>query len=145
MGFAVGVLKWWEPPKVSGGIRKNPHHDWPKGVAVDDSEALLESYIQAAQSVGFVKCDTDDSEDGQEKITLYFTASGGKNFFQHATLHIGKNRCLSKLGRDSDIEHPTNGLDRVVFYGSERLHMKRDASLRPIPRSLVSPARYRSG
>jgi hypothetical protein len=138
VGFALGELKWWEPPKVSGGMRKNPHQFWPQGIAEDDTEALVESYVEAAKSIGFSACISADPEEGLEKITLYYAVADKKRLFMHAVLHLPDGKCASKLGPDSDIEHPRDAFDGAsCCYGDGRIHMSRPASMRTIPRSLI--------
>jgi hypothetical protein len=53
MGFAVGVLRWWQPRIVSDGVLLNPTDYWPPGVPDRDD---IEGFVRAAESVRFKKC-----------------------------------------------------------------------------------------
>jgi len=125
MGFAVGVLAWWQPLVFSDGELLTPDHYWPKG-APQDEGGLVESYVEAATTEGFVICDGPDWEEGFEKISLYFKPdTEGRKLFTHAARHKTPGWWESKLGEYSDIVHEPDALDGCIWYGDGRIHMRR--------------------
>jgi len=144
MGFAVGDLRWWQPKQSAHGIIKNPHRYWPDPATDSDGEALVESYVAAAKAVSFVDCENSDPEDGFEKIVLYYSTAGTKRLFQHAARCVGSERVASKLGPDSDVEHPKNLLDGVIWYGKGRVYLKR-ALPDPVASGMPTAASAASG
>jgi hypothetical protein len=130
-GFAVGVLRWWQyHEKDRFGKIKNPRDHWPGVLPNNDS---IEAYTKAAENEGFVCCEPG-WEPGFEKIVLFYTISERK--FTHAARHISPDRWKSKIGPESDIEHPESiGCE---WYGDGRVYMKR-SRLMPTSGSLSRP------
>ena len=120
MGFAVGVLKWWQPyERDRHGRVKNPRDYWPAGVP---SQVTIDAYIRAAESVRFSCCDPG-WEPGFEKIVLFYKTVGQERLFTHAARQVSVDRWKSKIGKESDIEH---GEDiGCAPYGNGKIYMKR--------------------
>src|SRR5258708_33073688 len=72
IAFAVAEThshKWWEP---SGYLI----HYWPPGVAPDYS---LDSYTDVYRLHGYTVCDTEDAEEGYEKVAIFVDSLGIPN------------------------------------------------------------------
>lgn len=120
-GFAMGKLKWWQPNYYDdAGILQNPSDHWPEGV---EHKETIEAYIDAAKTEGFEVSQDGAWEDGWETIVLYFHENSRE--FTHAAKLKSPGVWASKIGPDSDIEHPPNGLDNP-WYGAGRFYMKRE-------------------
>ena len=119
-GFAMGKLRWWQPKYYENGVLQNPTDYWPAGVAQNTS---ISAYADAATTEGFELASDGAWEDGWETIVLYFTESDRE--FTHAAKLKSPGIWASKIGPDSDIEHPPNGLDNR-WYGDGRIYMKRE-------------------
>jgi hypothetical protein len=120
MGFAVGVLKWWQPyERDRHGKKKNPYDYWPDGLPQDTT---IESYVEAARSMGFVECGAG-WEAGFEKIVLCFATGGEERLFTHAARQVSPDRWKSKFGKESDIEHPLE--IGCAWHGEGRIYMRR--------------------
>jgi hypothetical protein len=119
-GFAVGVLKWWEPwQRDRSGKVLNPYDYWLKDLPLN---ATIHSYKMAAEKCGFFECDSG-WEPGFEKIALYYMTSSEDKFFTHAVRQVSPDIWKSKFGPLSDIEHKeTIG---CMWYGDGRVYMKR--------------------
>ena len=116
-GFAVGREAWWQAPIFIDGIRANPTHHWPAGVADDGS---IDAYVRAAELEGFVVVDGGGWLDGFETIALYFTERDRQ--FSHAARQTSPRVWASKLGGLSDISHPANGVDCLQYGRGTRVH-----------------------
>ena len=103
----------------SSGVVLNPDHVWPGGVPGGDT---VDDYVKAAESEGFRCCDSAEWEQGVTKITFYYKTHD--RTFTHVALHVAPGKWKSKLGEESDIEHPPAGVD-CFLYGSGRIHMRR--------------------
>jgi hypothetical protein len=121
-GFAVGVREWWQPPDIRDGVLMNPMDHWRKDIPQD---VTLEAYVEAAIAEGFFVCDGYEWEDGFDKILLYYREIGEENLFTHAALQKEPNKWCSKLGVNSDIEHPRDAFDNLIFYGNGRVYMRK--------------------
>jgi hypothetical protein len=122
MGFAVGVLKWWQKRDISDGINLTPQYNWIDGVREEDD---IESFVALAEAMGFQRCDENDQEEGSEKIILCFRDDKYRPFM-HAVLHIAAGRFKSKLAEHSDIEHPDDAFNDVSHWiPMGRVYMKR--------------------
>ncbi len=118
-GFAVGDRRWWQAPIYLDGVRANPTHVWPAGVSDDGT---VDSYVRAAESVGFALAAGGGWSDGFETIVFYYTERDRQ--FTHAARQTTPGVWASKLGDLSDIEHPIGGVD-TVQYGRGRVYMTR--------------------
>ncbi len=78
----------------------SPQHYWPEW-APRSSEA--ESSAQVFLGLGYTICDSEEKEDGYDKVALY--ALDGE--WQHAAKQLDDGRWTSKLGRFEDITHPS--------------------------------------
>lgn len=123
IGFAVGDMKWWAPPLVSGGVRLNPEHHWPESVQVceDDVDNVpLDLFIEAMKTARFENCKDGEWEGDYDKITIYHD----EERFRHVAIHISPSAWKSKLGLYSDFEHAPKSID-CQLYGSGRCFMRR--------------------
>lgn len=118
MGMAVGVLRWWSPPKAPD-IVSNPRDFWPPFIT--DDSISVDAFVEAAETVGFKCCEGPDWEEGFEKIVL-FHASGE---FTHAAVQVSPGWWKSKFGNLSDFEHTLEQVAGYAGYGDGRLYMKR--------------------
>lgn len=80
MGFVMGIvpktgnLESWQAPDVVNGVRMNPTHYWPDGVAPGDDIA---AFRLAAESAGFAPCPSPDPEPGYITIVLFYDQKRG--------------------------------------------------------------------
>ena len=102
---------WWWPDPMELGF-------WPGGAPRQET---LEAFRLAFRALGFVECDTPDSEPGVEKIAIYTAADGRPT---HVARQLGDGVWSSKLGRLQDITHDLSGLAGSI-YGSPTLFMSR--------------------
>lgn len=123
MGYALRVLKWWQPAEW-GPNKENltPKHHWPRGVP---ENLLIESYVLAAKTEHFRECKKSEWVEGCEMIVLYYKEFGGNKEFTHAARCVSPDKYESKLGEDSDIPHPADAFDNIWFYGNGRVYMMR--------------------
>jgi hypothetical protein len=84
---------WWQPSEQGGTY-------WTH----DDSRLTLENYIQAYATLDYEPCDTEELEEGYEKVALYVDAFGIPS---HAAKQKESGVWTSKLGELEDIEHNT--------------------------------------
>ena len=132
VGFAVGVLKWWQPPvRADDGTILNPTDYWPAKVP---ELFTIEAYIQAIKTVGFTICDSPSWDLSYQKIVLYYDVGKGAvpSFFKHAAIQTHPDVWESKLGLGSDIKHSIDSLDNTSdpdsgasCYGDGRVFMRR--------------------
>lgn len=113
IAWAAGDTKnWWWPDE--------PDHPesghWPPGVPRMET---LEAFRLASATLGYVVCNDDTLEPGQEKIALFALAGLPK----HAARQLPSGRWTSKLGPMEDIEHALHDLTGLV-YGAVVLLMK---------------------
>jgi hypothetical protein len=117
-GLAFGVEKWWEPKRIKAGKVLNPYAYWPDGLPKTPS---IEAYIAAAELCKFQQCDKAEWDKfNGTKIILFHNQ---EHEFTHALRHVAGDKCLSKLGEYSDVEHSLGALDGD-YYGSGRIYMK---------------------
>ena len=100
---------WW-PDKFRS-------YYWPVGIP---RRSTLEAFLLAFETLDFVPCEHGDWEDGFEKIVIF--ADQGKP--THAARQLSAATWSSKLGKEEDIEHTTDGLEGGS-YGSTAVFMKR--------------------
>ena len=95
---------WWRGP--------NPEEEyWP---ASAPREITLSAFQNALASIGYLVCQGEELEPGQEKIALFANAQGQPT---HAARQLPNGRWTSKLGKLEDIEHDLHDLEGQV-YGS---------------------------
>jgi len=103
-------MNWWWP--VPGAY-------WPPQVLQTET---VEAFIEAYQTLGYELCDSDQWEDGFEKIAIYADAEGNPT---HAARQLPSGQWTSKIGRGIDIEHDTlDGLSGIL-YGTPIRFLKR--------------------
>jgi len=112
IAWAAGDMSaWWWPDA-------NYQYFWPEEVPRNES---LSAFKYLFENLGYQECETDDYEEGFEKIAVY---SDMNNKITHASKQLRPGIWSSKLGKSEDIEHPFRGLDSNI-YGSVALTMKR--------------------
>ena len=110
IAWAVGENeRWWWPDRASY---------WPEGFA---RQPDFPTFREVLAERGFTPCDSDELEDGVEKIALYGEPAGKVN---HAARQLPNGRWTSKLGRCQDVEHTLRGLEDGT-YGSVLLILGR--------------------
>ena len=101
--------KWWQ---------SDADHYWPTESLIGDD---IELYVAMFRSLGYEECDSQDLEDGIEKIAIYSGSTG----FSHVTRQLPNGNWTSKLGESVDIEHrsPEDLISyrQTTAYG--RIHM----------------------
>jgi hypothetical protein len=112
IAWAAGdTQQWWWPSEDLD------NDYWPPGVP---RERTQEAFVAAFAALGYVVCESEDSEAGYEKIALFADADGPT----HAGRQLSNDRWTSKLGKLEDIEHALHNLDGGP-YGAVILIMKR--------------------
>ena len=106
--------RWWEPDPF--GL-----YYWPES---SPRQRTLEAYMQAFISLGYTPCNTDELEQGFEKIALYVDP---QSIPTHAAKQLSNGRWTSKLGQLEDIEHTLEGLKNSI-YGSVAQVLRRPAA-----------------
>lgn len=102
---------WWEPG--------NPIYNyWPEGVP---RIKRLDTYEAAFGKLGYVKCESDELEDGLEKIAIFVHTD---NTPSHAARQLEDGKWTSKIGQWEDISHPLRQLEGEV-YGKVKTIMAR--------------------
>jgi hypothetical protein len=112
---------WWEyDPEEIAGFKTY----WPSGLTEDGS---VESWVKMFESeFNYKKATNGRYERGFEKIAIY----GMDKKATHVARQVGKNRWISKLGFNYDIEHRTleclcthsdNGYGDVVQFLKRRV------------------------
>ena len=115
MGFACGPvdgkLRWWQAPIRDGETVLNPTDYWPDVLEGDD----LDSFIKAAESVGYTLCGDGDEgwREGFDTMVIYYQDNERKPFV-HAALYQPNGRMLSKMAEHSDFEHEPDAFDDVI-------------------------------
>jgi hypothetical protein len=88
--------KWWPDPL---GIGK-----WPPNVP---REVTVDAFVRAFGTLGYVRCDNRELEDGFEKVVLYGIIDLNGNISPtHAAIQLPNGNWSSKIGDCEDIEHP---------------------------------------
>ena len=110
---------WWEP---WGLILPSafPPYRWPDNLAHDNT---LDTYIDFYRAHGFQVSDSEEYEDGYEKIALYVN----KDEVCHAARQLRDGIWTSKLGDKEDIKHGLRDLEGSgeFRYGFVSAFMKR--------------------
>ena len=92
---------------------------WPPGVP---RVATIEAFIQAFETVGFVRCEGPEPVEGLEKVAIYI--KDGRP--THAAFHPTERGWWgSKLGPYHDIEHRTAHGVGGAQYGEPAVYMSR--------------------
>ncbi len=65
--------------------------------------ANVANVIKLYERLGFERCDSDETEEGFDKVALYSAASR----FVHVARQLKDGRWTSKLGEHEDVEHDT--------------------------------------
>ena len=99
---AKNDAKWWWPDPQNIGF-------WPAEVP---REVTLECFISAFESLGFSICDSQDFEEGYEKIAIF---TDSRDIPTHAARQLSSGKWTSKLGRLEDIEHELMGVAGVAY------------------------------
>ena len=109
------VERWWWPWPEG-----DPPGYWPGGGPVDDS---LASALTMFGRRGYLRCEPEDVEAGDDVIVLY----GAADRLRHVARRAASGWWASKLGSLNDIEHET--LDAVAGWecGSPAVWMRRSA------------------
>ncbi len=88
--------RWWWPDQ-------NDQYYWPPTVL---REETIDAFVEAYETLGFIRSNNDALEPGFEKVALY--ALEGKP--KHAARQLNNGVWTSKLGGSVDIEHTLEGL-----------------------------------
>ncbi len=81
----------------------------------------IPAFVAVFMSLGYVACDGETPEPGQEKVALFADVN---NIPTHAARQLSNGRWTSKLGKAEDIEHELHALEGDI-YGTVALVMKR--------------------
>lgn len=93
-----------------------PGYKWPF-----QRTPLVVSLVGVFRSLGYKICDSDELEDGYDKVALY----AKKDIWKHAARQLPSGRWASKLGPDEDIEHETPTCLCGEIYGNIHCIMRR--------------------
>lgn len=94
---------------------------WPDGVAdSEDVSAFIEAFVQK----GYLICDSDEHEEGYQKIALY--TKQGTTICTHAARELHNGCWTSKLGAENDIQHGSPYTIEGDIYGEVYCIMKRE-------------------
>jgi hypothetical protein len=99
-----------------------PGYYWPPGAKSGDYIDALESAFVA---VGFTLCDSEQLEDGYEKVALYVDSDGK---WTHAAKQLPDGRWSSKIGHAEDIAHNSPHCFGGSDYGNVMRFMRRPAT-----------------
>jgi len=83
----------------------------------------VDSFREAFATLGYVVCNSEQLEDGYEKVAIFALAGLPK----HAARQLVGGRWVSKLGSSEDIEHALHDLAGDV-YGEVVVVMRRPVS-----------------
>ncbi len=101
---------WYEPDPM--GL-----YYWPPNVPRQYS---IVAYIQVYESIGYIKCDNENLEEGYEKVAVF----GKKHIPTHAAKQLSSGLWSSKLGKDIDVSHTIDGIENGL-YGNIVQYLKR--------------------
>jgi hypothetical protein len=116
IAFAAGFTNnWWWPH----GDTWRAHWPWrvPRALTLD-------AFRDAFATLSYVRCDSEEPEDGYEKVALFADVRQEPT---HAARQLPNGQWTSKLGMGEDIEHALHALEGEI-YGTVVMLMKR-----PIP------------
>jgi hypothetical protein len=111
---------WWEP---WGGLilpSAFPPYQWPDNLPHDRT---VDTYIDFYRAHGFEVCDSEQRENGYQKIVLY--ENNGE--VQHAARQLPDGLWTSKLGEQEDIQHRLRDIEGSGEYrfGTASVFLKR--------------------
>lgn len=107
--------KWWQP---------DAYHQWPAECLIGYE---IEIYVAMFRSLGYEECDSQDLEDGTEKIVMFSDSNG----FSHVARQLASGNWTSKFGEYVDIEHESPEDLVSPFYGRIYKVLKRQAVSTP--------------
>ena len=112
VAWSVGIDDswWWPDPE-------NLYY-WPPDIP---RERTLSAFKQAYSKLEYAECDSDEYEEGHEKIAI-FVDQGGRP--THVARQLQNTLWTSKLGWSEDIEHDLEGLEGDI-YGRLACFLKR--------------------
>lgn len=108
---------------IAWAVNRSDLFIWPIGMHWPPTcprEVTVEAFSAAFGTFGFEACNSDQHEEGFEKIALY--AQQGKP--KHAARQLANGRWTSKLGQEVDIEHHLSDLEGFE-YGQVVMFFKR--------------------
>jgi hypothetical protein len=116
IAWAAGATTaWWQPENDYGTY-------WPDGAP---TENIIESYVAAFGTLGYVECSDASLEEGWEKVALFGQVEDDKIVCPHAARQLPDGTWTSKLGNCEDITHMTLEVVHCDAYGIDFLYMKR--------------------
>ena len=89
--------RWWWPDRQG-------QYYWPAHAPREES---LRAFLIAFGTLGYEPCDSDQLEDGFEKVAIFAGPDGRPT---HAARQLSNGWWTSKLGRMEDIQHALAGL-----------------------------------
>jgi len=114
IAWAAGSnAKFWWPEKYCY---------WPEDAP---REVTLDAFLSAFGTLGYVKCEDGDLEDGYEKIAIYAIHENSILVPTHAAKQMQDGKWTSKLGRLEDIVHVNPQDVECPSYGEASVFMKR--------------------
>lgn len=112
IAWAAGTTaEWWED---------TPGYRWP----VSNRSPRIESLEEVFCSLGYKRCESEEREEGFEKVALY--ADG--DVWTHASRQMPNGGWKSKLGMEEDVVHPTARSASGKSYGTVYCIMRRPKS-----------------
>jgi len=109
--------RWWPAPQSDPAWKQ---FYWPANVP---REGKLEYFIKAFVEMGYEVCDSEDYEDGYEKVVIYVDAQGAPT---HMARQLGPSLWCSKIGVGGwDIHHETPAVLNSISYGRVAQGMRR--------------------
>lgn len=113
VAWAVGdTSRFWYDVKVKG-------YYWPPGAGSADT---VEGWKQVFTIHGYSETDSDELEDGFEKVAIYVDGSGDPS---HVARQTEDGSWTSKLGKGFDIRHETLDSLENEEYGKATVIMRR--------------------
>jgi hypothetical protein len=104
IGFAVEPERrlWWQP-------LHQPNTFWPQGAP---HERTVAAYEAAFKTRGYERCESEDLEEGTEKIALFAGPDGAPT---HAARQLADGLWTSKLGMLEDVRHPLRQIEGTAY------------------------------
>jgi hypothetical protein len=104
---------WWWPDQMGYAF-------WPTGVPIAET---LNAFIAAFESLGYEVCNSDQYEEGVEKVAIFVDSNQKPT---HATKQLASGIWSSKLGQLEDIQHFLDGVSGPTpAYGSVAVILRR--------------------
>ena len=98
--------RWLWPDEETDGVSV-----WPQG----DDNLSIKAFVDAFKTEGYYVCQSDEYEEGKEKVALY--ASPDSEECTHASRQLPDGKWTSKLGSSFDICHSTPYTIQGRLYG----------------------------